>query len=148
MDARAIPGAATVPPHRDALTQAALDRTAVALMGFDAGRRVVLCNQAAAAMLGLAAWCGPQPVERFLAGCGQLDAAGRLAFVAALRRPEHPWQTMAGAAADRRATVTLIDGRALHLNIGEAAGDQCVATLDCATGVPAERIDSLTGLSD
>ena len=138
-------------PHRAALTQAMLDRVAVGLIGFDPGLHVVLCNHSAAGMLGMAApelW-RPMPFQQLLARGTKLSGAGRLAFEAALRTAPTLAYDHASSPGDRVAKVPLSDGRVLHVALSDTAEGFQLATLAIETaGVPAERVDGLTGLSD
>ena len=138
-------------PHRAALTQAVLDRVAVGLIGFDPGLHVVLCNHSAAGMLGMTApelW-RPMPFKQLLARGTKLSGAGRLAFEAALRAAPTLAYDHASSPGDRLAKVSLSDGRMLHVTLGDTAEGFQLATLAIETaGVPAERVDGLTGLSD
>ncbi len=130
--------------HRAALTEAVLDRSAAGLIGLDGRRRVVLCNRAAAEMLGtvLPELWRPVPLAELLATSTNLDPAGRAALERAL-----------GAATHDDTGVSYIAtaaGGTLHLALDAAAGDLRLAVLNiaAANGVPSERTDGLTGLSD
>ena len=86
---------------------------------------------------------------RLLATSARLDGAGRLALEGVLGvATASPVQDAAGGR-ERLAKVALADGRALNVAVSET-GDGCrLATLLIETpGVPAERTDGLTGLSD
>jgi len=133
-----------------ALTESVLDRAATGLVGLDAELRIVLCNRSAAEMLGMAAptlW-RPVPIERLLAESSTLDDTERLALDTALRAGDRAKPGEPGTA-DRVARVALNNGRMLNVAVCEVAGGRRLATLhlECA-GVPMERIDGLTGLSD
>jgi len=138
-------------PHRAALTQAVLDRMTVGLIGLDADLHVVLCNHSAAEMLGLTApklWHAV-PFDHLLGKSAKLDGVGQLALAAALC----PAGTLSGGDAchpgDRLAKVSLADGRVLHIVVSQAADRHRLVTLTIElAGVPAERTDGLTGLSD
>lgn len=137
-------------PQREALLRAVLDRATAGLIGFDASLHVVLCNHSAAEMLGLAA---PElwqrvPLGQLLAKSTELDDAGRHALEAALGEGATPMRDTSGTG-DRLAKVSLADGRVLSIMVSEAAKGHRLATLTIeAAGVPAERTDGLTGLSD
>lgn len=139
--------------HRDTLTQAVLDHgTTMGVMGLDADMRVVLCNRLATEMLGVTAphlWRSVC-VEQLLAASTRLDTVGRLAFKAALHPASAGQHSGMVGDGDGRTEITLSDGRWLHMNVGRTGGGYHFATLtvEVAGGVPAERIDGLTGLSD
>ncbi len=136
---------------RAELTQAALDRATAGLIGFDVDLHVILCNRSAAGILGVIA---PErertvPFGHLLAGSTQLDGVGRLALVAALRAAATPVHEDGCGTDDRLTKVLLADGRALHVTIVEATDGHWLATLAVEpAGVPTERTDGLTGLSD
>jgi diguanylate cyclase (GGDEF)-like protein len=142
---------ADVCPQRTALTQAVLDRVTAGLVRLDADLHVILCNHSAAEMLGLTApelWC-PVPFKQLLARSNKLDGAGRITFEAALRAAVAPAHSNASDTGDRLAKVSLTDRRMLHVTVSRTAEGCQLATLAIQTaGVPAERIDGLTNLSD
>ena len=138
--------------HRAALTQAVLDRATVGFIGLDVDLNVVLCNRWAAEALGLAMpelW-RPVPLQHWLKGSTKLDVVGQLAFGAALL-PACNQQRQAGLSMnDQTLLLTLLDGQALRIIVNQADAKHCFVTLsvDAAGGLPPERTDSLTGLSD
>ena len=138
-------------PHHAALTQAILDRAATGFMGLDADRRVVLCNHAAAEMLGLALPepGRPVPVDQLLARSAKLDGDGRLVLKTVLRGGAAAAAPPRPDAGDRLARVGLADGRVLYVTVSEVAGGCRLASfVEASSGVPDGRTDSLTGLSD
>jgi len=142
---------AAICPYRAALTQAALDCVTAGLVGFDADLHVVLCNHSAAELLGLTAPKLWRPVlfGQLLTKSTKLDGVGRLALEAALRAAAIPMRNDGSGTSNRLAKVSLADGRALLVTISEPIEGYRLATLAIeAAGVPTERTDSLTGLSD
>lgn len=138
-------------PHRAVLTQAVLDRATAGLMGFDADQHVVLCNRSAAEMLGMTTpklW-RPVPIEQLLGESTKLDTPGRLTLEAALRAGTALAHHDASDTSDRLAKVALLDGRVLHVTVSEAGSHRlAILDIEAAGGLPAERTDGLTGLSD
>ena len=149
--------AAVTPPidthrHRAALTQAVLDRATVGLIGLDADLNVVLCNRSAAEILGLAApelW-RPVPLQDWLKASVKLDVARQLAFGAALLSASDQQRQPSRSIDDQTLLLTLVDGGSLQVTVSQADAEHCFVTLsvDAAGGLPLERTDSLTGLSD
>lgn len=138
-------------PYRAALTQAVLDQATAGLIGLNAGLDVVLCSRSATEMLGLniRALRHSMPVAQLLAASGRLNDAGRLALQMALTAMIAPPVPDVAGERDRMATIALADGQLLNVSVAEVAGDCWLATLLIETaGVPAERTDGLTGLSD
>ena len=138
--------------HRAALTQAVLDCTTVGLIGLDADLNVVLCNRSAAEILGLAApelW-RPVPLQDWLKGSVMLDAARQLAFGAALLPAFDQQRQVSRSMNDQTLLLTLVDGGSLQITVNQADAEHRFVTLsvDAAGGLPPERTDSLTGLSD
>ena len=137
-------------PQRAALIRAVLDRATAGLIGLDADLHVVLCNQFAAKILGLTApelW-QQVPLGQLLDKSAKLDSAGRHALEAALGGDSTLMRNTSGTG-DWLAKVSLADGRVLSVIISEAAEGHRLATLTIeAAGVPTERTDGLTGLSD
>ena len=128
-----------------------LDRAAEGLIGFDADLRVLLCNQPAAAMLGVPDLdlrrC--MPIERIVADATGLTADGQRAFVAAMSPPANP-RRHADTGKSWGADIPLVDGRSLRIVTTQVNEELCYAvlTVDTTGGIPPERIDGLTGLSD
>ncbi len=138
-------------PYCAGLTEAVLSRATVGLVGLDAELRIVLCNRCAAEMLGMAVptlW-HPVPIRQLLADSSKLDDTGRLAFEKALRGDVSQAECVNVGVGDRLASIALDNGRRLNVTISEVAGGHRLATLHVEdVGMPKERIDSLTGLSD
>ena len=138
--------------HQFALTQAVLDRATTGLIGLDADLQVLLCNHSAADTLGLTApelW-RPIPLQQWLANSTNLDPGGCLALETALASSSSQERHGRVGASERFSKITLIDGQVMHVTVGHAGEDHSLITLtvDTASGVPLERTDSLTGLSD
>ena len=135
-----------------ALTQAVLDRAAAGFIGLDADLNVILCNRPAAEILGLTPpqlW-QPIPLPLCLRDSTRLDADGQLAFTAALHRASDHWCQTSPGMNDRTLQLILLDGQSLHVVISRVAADQYFVTLSVGDteGLPPERTDGLTGLSD
>ncbi len=129
--------------HLGELTQAILDRSAAGLIGLDAGHRVVLCNRAAAEMLGAALpkFWRPIPLADLLGASTSFDQAQRSALERVLAGT-----TQSGAVS----YVRMAAGGTLQVAFDEVGADHRLAILNiaAATGIPSERTDGLTGLSD
>ena len=138
--------------HRATLTQAVLDHTAVGIIGLAADLNVVLCNRSAAEMLGLTApqLRQPIPLPRCFEESTTLDAAGKLAFEAALHDNTKLRRLSGLSVPDQALQVILLDGRSLHVTIHQVDANHCFVTLNVQISgeVPPERTDGLTGLSD
>ena len=134
-----------------ALAQAVAEHAKAGLIALDAASRVLLCNAAAAQVLGISvrAFRRPVPLGEFLAQSAALDQEGRSALLAILGA--HP--SAAPAPADghgRRAWVATRGGQAIEVEPSLAPHGVTLASLSFAQTpcVAAERIDGLTGLSD
>ena len=138
--------------HRATLTQAVLDYTALGTIGLDADLNVVLCNRSAAEMLGLTApqlW-QPVPLPCCLQESTTLDAAGKLAFEAALLATTRFDRLSGLSVHDQTLQLILLDGRLLHVTVHQVDANHCFVTLNVQISgeAPPERTDGLTGLSD
>jgi diguanylate cyclase (GGDEF)-like protein len=102
-------------------------------------------------MLGMAAptlWHSV-PIGRLLADSSKLDDTGRLALEKALRGAVSQAGCENLGLGDYLASIALDNGRMLNVTVSEVAGGHRLATLHVEdAGVPIERIDGLTGLSD
>ena len=133
-------------PARAGLTQAVINNAAPGLIGLDAQSRIVLCSQAAAQSLGMRMpelW-NPEPVAAVLARSAALGDEGRAALDAMLRR------SFGLAAGSQPGAVALANGQRLRVACVEASKHYSLVSLalEATAGIPAERLDGLTGLSD
>jgi diguanylate cyclase (GGDEF)-like protein len=128
-------------PILGALAQTIFDRNAAGLIGLDGQGRVVLCNQAAVALLGVPRIpLAPLALMGLLGTALNVDADDRDQLAAALLG-DAPMLCQRGTA--------LTDGRLLRIAADPAVAGYTLITLSVATSdIPEERKDGLTGLSD
>ena len=131
-----------------AVLEAVAGAAGAGLVVVDAAGRVLLCNAAAAQMLGVAGCEARHPttISAFLPQCAVLDQGGTDAFLSMLER----LQAAPIDAPGQDGQIIAPGGHAIEVALSRTAEGLMVARLVHvrASGVPQSRIDGLTGLSD